>query len=150
MSLMLNDPGLTHFAESSTISRPRRPLTDIRKQPTMYSRKTDVLGDSEQNKTRKCPIHYSNHSLNKGREFLSYQFETVRSSYVTTNNTAKDCQAAVRGEDCGSQCYATSLHMVERNQGQQVKSTTFKESSHVTPGKEHSGEPNQLCSQNFN
>lgn len=50
---MLNDPGLTHFAESSTISRPRRPLTDIRKQPTMYSRKTEVLGDSEQNKTRK-------------------------------------------------------------------------------------------------
>lgn len=55
-----------------------------------------MLGDSEQNKTRKCPIHYSNHSLNKGREFLSYQFETVRSSYVTTDNTDKDCQAAVR------------------------------------------------------
>lgn len=69
---------------------------------------------------------------------------------MTTNNTAKDCQAAVRGEDCGSQCYATSLHMVESNQGKQVNSTIFKESSHVTPGKEHSGEPNQLCSQNVN
>lgn len=69
---------------------------------------------------------------------------------MTTNNTAKRLSSRCSGEDCGSQCYATSLYMVESNQGKQVKSTTFKESSHVTPGKEHSGEPNQLCSQNFN
>ncbi|XP_061191733.1 uncharacterized protein LOC133199970 [Saccostrea echinata] len=136
MSLMLNDPGLTFCTESSSSSRTTRPLTEIRKQSTVYTRKTEVQGDLEQGRLLKCPIHHSNHSLNK----------------------SKDCQASVRCEDCGSQRHATALHMVESNKVSQVQSTAVKESLHVTPEKEHGGEPandlvskcTQLCGQNFN
>lgn len=168
MRLMLNDPGLTYSVESSTTSRPSRPLADIRKQPTVYTRKTEVLGDSKQGKLEKCPIHHSNHSLNKCREFLKTPFKDrkkfIRDNHIcfkcclTSNNTAKDCQAAVCCGDCGSQCHSTALHMVESSQGSQVKSASFRESSHVTPGKEHGGESTkdqvskctQLCGHNFN
>lgn len=150
---MLNDPDLTYSIESSTTSRPSRPLADIRKQPTVYTvgcLYTEVLGDSEQGKQEKCPIYHSNHSLNKCREFLKKPFKDrkklIRDNHIcfkcclTTNHTAKDCQAAVCCGDCGSQCHPTALHMVESSQGSQVKSVSFKKSSNVTPGKEHDGE----------
>lgn len=145
---MLNDPGLTYSIESSTTSRPSRPLPDIRKQPTVYTvgcLYTEVLGYSEQWKQEKCPIYLSNHSLNKCREFLKKPFKDRKKLIrfkcgLTTNHTAKDCQAAVCCGDCGSQCHPTALHMVESSQGSQVKSVSFKKSSNVTPGKEHDGE----------
>lgn len=48
--------------------------------------------------------------------------------------------------------------MVESSQVSQLKNVSFRESSHVTPGKEHGGESTkdlvskctQLCSHNFN
>lgn len=48
--------------------------------------------------------------------------------------------------------------MVESSQGSQVKSASFRESSHVTPGKEHGGESTkdlvskctQMCGHNVN
>ncbi|XP_062592880.1 uncharacterized protein LOC134254337 [Saccostrea cucullata] len=167
MSLMLNDPGLPFSNENAPPSRATKPLTDIRKQPTVYTRETEIQGDSEQGQLRKCPIYHSNHSLNQCREFLKKTFRDrkkfIRDKNIcfkcclTTTHTAKDCQASVHCGDCGSQRHATALHMVEGNKGQ-VQSTAVKESLHGTPGKEHGGEPNndlvskctQLCGQNFN
>ncbi|XP_048734152.2 uncharacterized protein LOC125650167 [Ostrea edulis] len=167
MSSMLNDPGLTYTVDSSTPSRTNRPLADIRKQPTVYTRKTEVQEDSEQGKSEKCPIHNTNHSLNKCREFLKKPFrdrkKLIRDKNIcfrcclTTTHIAKDCQASVHCNDCRSQRHATALHMIERNQGSQMQSTAFKESSQGTPRKEHGGEPTndlvskctQLCGENF-
>lgn len=167
MSLMLNDPGLTYSVESSTTSRPSRLLADTRKQPTVYTRKTEVLGDPDQGTLDKCPIHHSNHSLNKCREFLKKPFKDrkkfIRDNHIcfkcclTSTHKVGDCQAVVCCGDCGSQRHSTALHMVESSQGSQVKSASFRESSHATPGKEHGGESTkdlvskctQLCGHNF-
>ena len=158
-----NNPSFAYQSDKKVDNPPPKRFRE--RNITVAAHKTDI-SKSEHERSKKCPLHNTNHSLNKCKGFRMKSLEERRKILKeknicfrcceTTSHKQRDCNETVKCEECRSTSHPTALHFstTQRNGGEKSQqSNTQQEGSqnqNDTETTEHiNSSCTQICGKNF-